>query len=61
MSNEMTVHGITKIELTENKFTSFSTINVTATDKKGNSISFKMFVDSTDKLEYSNEVEVEVE
>ncbi len=55
----MTVHGVTKIELTENKFSSFSTINVTATDKKGNSISFKMFVDSTDKLEYSNEVEVE--
>lgn len=59
MSNEMTVHGITKIELTENKFTSFSTINVTATDKQGNEVTFKMFVDSTDKLEYSNEVEVE--
>lgn len=59
MSNEMTVHDVTKIKLTENKYTSFSTINVTATDKKGNSILFKMFVDSTDKLEYSNEVEVE--
>lgn len=55
----MTVHDVTKIKLTENKYTSFSTINVTATDKKGNSILFKMFVDSTDKLEYSNEVEVE--
>ena len=60
MSNsEWTTHHITKLEITENKFSDFSTINVTATDKQGNEVTFKMFVDSTDKLEYSNEVEVE--
>jgi|TARA_R110000851_G_scaffold69437_2_gene155552 hypothetical protein len=60
MSNsEITTHHITKLEITENKFIDFSTINVTATDKQGDEVTFKMFVQGTDKLEYINKVEVE--
>jgi hypothetical protein len=59
MSNsEITTHHITKLEITENKFIDFSTINVTATDKQGDEVTFKMFVQGTDKLEYINKVEV---
>jgi hypothetical protein len=60
MSNsEFTTHHITKLEITENKFIDFSTINVTATDKQGDEVTFKFFVQGTDKLEYINKVEVE--
>jgi hypothetical protein len=60
MSNsEITTHHITKLEITENKFIDFSTIIVTATDKKGDEVTFRFFVKGTDKLEYINKVEVE--
>ena len=55
--NSMHLHGVTKLEIKEDKFTTFTSFNVTATDKEGNEFKCSFFVDVTDKLEYINEVD----
>jgi hypothetical protein len=53
----MHLHGVTKLEIKEDKFATFTSFNVTATDKEGNEFKCSFFVNVTDKLEYINEVE----
>jgi hypothetical protein len=54
--NSMYLHGVTKIEIKEDKFTTFTSFDVTATDKDGNEFKCSFFVDAMEELEYTNEV-----
>ena len=45
MSNCINVHDIKKITVDRDEFTSFVTTTVTATDNKGNELSFVMYSD----------------
>jgi|TARA_R110000803_G_scaffold85487_3_gene151824 hypothetical protein len=54
--NNMHLHGVTKIEIKEDKFDTFTSFNVTATDKEGNEFRCSFFVNVMEELEYTNEV-----
>ena len=57
--NSRFLHGVTKIEIKEDKFTTFTSFDVTATDKDGNEFKCSFFVDAMEELEYTNEVVIE--
>ena len=54
--NNMHLHGVTKLEIKEDKFATFTSFNVTATDKDGYEFRCSFFVNATDELEYINEI-----
>ena len=45
MSNSINVHSVEKITVDRDEFNSFVTTTVTATDSKGNELSFVMYSD----------------